>query len=122
MPLIQRIHHIDIIIPRGAGDAARAFYCGALGFREIPKPASLGKNGGLGLEIGDQQVHLSIQDGYDPRKTKGHIAYLVPDLEEIKRVVAQQGLRWSDNVEIPGYVRGDLRDPFGNRIEFIQAV
>jgi len=121
-PLVTRLNHADVIIPRGSEEAARAFYCSVLGFTEIPKPASLAKNGGLWVRVGDIQVHLSIQDGYDPRTTKAHLAYEVSSLEEMKARMTAQGLKWNDNVEIPGYIRGDVRDPFGNRIEFLQVI
>ena len=39
--MITAIHHVQITIPPGAEDQARAFYCGVLGLREIEKPASL---------------------------------------------------------------------------------
>lgn len=121
MPFVLRLNHVDIIIPRGAEPAAREFYCDFLGFKEIEKPAELQKNGGIWLQLGDVQIHLGIQDGYDPAKTKAHLAYEVSDLEALKTALAKRGVRWNDNAQIPGFVRGDIRDPFGNRIEFLQA-
>ena len=74
---IRRINHIQITVPKGAEAEARAFYCGVLGLREIAKPASLAGRGGLWLEIGDQQVHIGTEDGFDRLTTKAHIAYEV---------------------------------------------
>ena len=74
------------------------------------------------MQVGECQVHLSIQDGFDPSKTKSHLAYEVSDLELLKSGLAQRGIKWNDNSPVPGFVRGDIRDPFGNRIEFLQQL
>lgn len=120
MSYVLRLSHADIIIPRGSEAKAREFYCDFLGFIEIDKPKDLQKNGGLWLKISDVQIHLSIQDGYDPSKTKAHLAYEVSDLNGLKSALGERGLVWNDNSPIPGFIRGDVRDPFGNRIEFLQ--
>jgi len=122
MNFITRLSHADIIIPRGAEEQAREFYCDFLGFKEIPKPIALQKNGGLWLEIANAQVHLSIQDGFDPSKTKSHLAYEVNDIAALKDALAKRGIQWNENIPVPGFVHGDIRNPFGNRIEFLQAV
>ncbi|MGZ3775675.1 MAG: glyoxalase superfamily protein [Pseudobdellovibrionaceae bacterium] len=122
MKIVLSLNHADIIIPRGAEDLAREFYCSFLGFKEIPKPADLQKNGGLWLEISNAQVHLSIQDGFDPSKTKSHLAYEVSDISFLKQELDKRGVKWNDNTSIPGFIRGDIRDPFGNRIEFMQRI
>jgi hypothetical protein len=93
-----------------------------LGFKEIEKPRDLQKNGGLWLQLSDIQIHLSIQDGYDPSKTKAHLAYEVSDIESLKGSLKERGINWNDNSPVPGFIRGDIRDPFGNRIEFLQQL
>ncbi len=122
MSFVIRLNHADIIIPRGSESKAREFYCDFLGFQEIEKPEDLQKNGGLWLQLSDVQIHLSIQDGYDPSKTKAHLAYEVSDLDRLKVALAKNGLSWNDNSPLPGFIRGDIRDPFGNRIEFLQRI
>lgn len=122
MSLVIRLNHADIIIPRGSELKAREFYCEVLGFQEIKKPKDLQKNGGLWLQLFDIQIHLSIEDGYDPSKTKAHLAYEVSDLETLKSALTKYGLNWNDNSPVPGFIRGDVRDPFGNRIEFLQRI
>ena len=121
MALVQRLNHVEIIIPRGSEDQAREFYCKFLGLTEVPKPADLQKNGGIWLTLAGLQIHLSIQDGYDPGKTKAHIAYEVASLSDMKQALAKRGLSLSDNTPVPGFIRGETRDPFGNRIEFLQV-
>lgn len=120
--MIQRIHHAQITIPKNQEQEARAFYCGVLQLKEIPKPASLLARGGLWLEIGDQQLHIGTEDGVDRFQTKAHIAYEVADIIALRRQLEGQGIQIVDSVPIPGYDRFECRDPFGNRVECIQRV
>lgn len=54
--------------------------------------------------------------------TKAHLAYEVADLEGWRTLFQQRGIQILDGVPIPGYARFEIRDPFGNRMEFIQAL
>lgn len=38
------MHHIQLAMPRGREDDARAFYAGVLGFTEVPKPTHLAEH------------------------------------------------------------------------------
>lgn len=107
-------------IPPGSEDQARDFYCGVLGLTEIPKPQALKSRGGFWLEIGQQQLHIGVENFADRTGSKAHVAYLVDDLVAWKRRFQELGVEVTDGVEIPGFVRAELRDPFGNRIELIQ--
>ena len=120
--MITAIHHIQITVPPDAESAAQAFYCGILGFTEIDKPASLAGRGGFWLQIGDLQLHVGTEDGVDRSATKAHIAYKVTDLQQWFVYLTDQGLQILQSVPIPGYDRFECRDPFGNRLEFIQAI
>ena len=120
--MITRIHHVQICIPKGAEDEARSFYCGVLGLEEIPKPESLAGRGGFWVRVGDRDLHIGTEDGVDRTKTKAHIAYEVADIESIKGLLKKHHIEPLDSVPIPGYERFEIRDPFGNRVEFIQPV
>lgn len=117
---IRRINHVQITVPKGAEDQARAFYCGVLGLREIAKPESLAGRGGFWLAIGDQQIHVGTEDGFDRLTTKAHVAYEVENVAAWRQRLEANGAQIGDSVPIPGYERFETRDPFGNRIEFIQ--
>ena len=119
--MILSIHHAQITIPKGAEDEARAFYCGLLGLPEVDKPASLVGRGGFWLEIGEMQVHVGVEDGFDRHRTKAHIAYLVDGLEKMRGILIENNFDIIDGVPIPGFSRFEFRDPFGNRIEFLQT-
>jgi catechol 2,3-dioxygenase-like lactoylglutathione lyase family enzyme len=119
--MIQRLHHAQITIPSDGTNQARAFYCDLLGLREIPKPEFLRDRGGFWLEISGQEIHVSLDDGVDRNATKAHLAYQVENLEFWRSRLNQAGLQILEGVPIPGFVRFETRDPFGNRLEFIQA-
>jgi catechol 2,3-dioxygenase-like lactoylglutathione lyase family enzyme len=119
--MIVRLHHAQITIPPGAEEQARHFYCHLLGLREAPKPSALEGRGGFWLEVGDLQVHVGAEDGIDRAATKAHLAYQVTDVAGWRAHLERHGIRIQDAVPIPGYSRFEIRDPFGNRIEFIAA-
>jgi len=117
---LKAVHHVQISIPLGAEDEARAFYCGVLGLIEIPKPESLAGRGGFWLQLGDTQIHFGTEDGVDRTKTKSHAAYLVTDLEMWRNKLSSAGCDVLNGIPIPGYKRFEFRDPFGNRVEFLE--
>jgi catechol 2,3-dioxygenase-like lactoylglutathione lyase family enzyme len=119
--MVIRIHHAQITIPRGSEDEARRFYCGVLGLREVEKPASLAGRGGFWIAVGSQQVHVGAEDGVDRSQTKAHIAYLVEDLSWWRQTLSENGVKILDGVPIPGFERFEFRDPFGNRVEFLET-
>lgn len=121
-PSILKVQHAQITIPKGAETGAREFYCDFLGLKEIPKPESLQSRGGFWLEIGAFQVHIGTEDGFERAKTKAHLAYEVEDLDGWREKLAGNGVEILDGVPIPNYRRFEFRDPFGNRVEFLEAV
>ena len=122
MPTIIGLHHTQISIPKGAEEAGRAFYCGVLGLPEIEKPQALQGLGGFWLQVGDRQVHVGTEDGVERHATKAHIAYAVDDLAAWRAHLEQHGIAIIEAIPIPGHMRFELRDPFGNRVELTQIV
>ena len=120
--MILRVHHVQVSIPQGAEDEARKFYCTLLGLREVEKPDSLHGRGGFWLQLGDTQVHFGAENGVDRRATKSHVAYEVRDLGYWKQKLQQTGIEILDGTPIPGYERFEFRDPFGNRVEFLERI
>jgi catechol 2,3-dioxygenase-like lactoylglutathione lyase family enzyme len=120
--MILAIHHAQITIPKGAEDKAREFYCGVLGLSEIPKPDELAGRGGFWLEIGDGQLHIGTEDGVDPGQSKAHVAYLVDDLDGWRTTLERCGVKILDGIPIPEMNRFEFRDPFGNRVEFLEVL
>jgi catechol 2,3-dioxygenase-like lactoylglutathione lyase family enzyme len=119
--MITGVDHIQITVPADGVERARAFYCGLLGLREIEKPDSLKGRGGFWLQVGDRQVHVGIEEGVDRRMTKAHIGYAVIGIEDWRVRLAAAGIEVFEGIPIPGCDRFEFRDPFGNRVEFIEA-
>ena len=119
---ILGLHHAQITIPRGAEEQGRQFYCTLLGLPEIEKPEPLRRRGGFWLQVGDRQVHVGTEDDVERTKTKAHLAYQVSDITLWQQRLQENGIELLDSVPLPGYARFEIRDPFGNRIEFIQEL
>jgi catechol 2,3-dioxygenase-like lactoylglutathione lyase family enzyme len=118
--MLVDIHHVQITIPSGSEPEARRFYCAVLGFTEIAKPGDLQTRGGFWLRVGDHQLHIGVEDGVDRRATKAHIAYEVRCLDGWRARLSGAEIEILESVPIPGYNRFEFRDPFGNRVEFIE--
>ena len=118
--MILSVHHAQITIPKGAEAEARHFYCDLLGLEETPKPDSLAGRGGFWLKVGDLQVHIGTEDGIERERSKAHVAYLVDDLDAYREKLKENGVAILEGIPIPNYLRFECRDPFGNRVEFLQ--
>lgn len=113
------IDHVQVAIPVGAEDRAREFYVGALGMREIPKPAELAARGGLWLECGRQQLHLGVEREFRAAK-KAHPALVVEGLLDLVDALVARGCAVKPGEDLPGLRRRFVDDPFGNRIELLE--
>ena len=120
--MLLSVDHAQITIPKGAEDAAKAFYCEFLGLREIEKPDNRKKNGGLWLDLAGFQIHIGTEDGFDRTATKAHIAYCVSDLELWRKRFHEKGIEIFDSLPFPKAHAFEFRDPFGNRAEFIHKL
>ena len=114
------IDHVQLAMPVGAETTAVGFYQGVLGLRQVPKPPRLAARGGCWFEAGAVRLHLGVDPDFHPAR-KAHPALRVQGLDRRAQDWAAAGvaLRWDD--EIPGVRRGYVNDPFGNRIELIDA-
>jgi len=120
--MILRIHHALITIPPEAEAQARQFYCEVLGLPEIPRPASLQGLGGFWVQVGDRELHVGTESGVERHATKAHLAYQVDELACWRSRLSAAGIVIQESIPIPGYARFECRDPFGNLLEFTQAL
>jgi catechol 2,3-dioxygenase-like lactoylglutathione lyase family enzyme len=119
---IHSVDHVQIAMPAGKEEQARAFYVDVLGFTEISKPAELVKRGGAWFQSQNVQLHLGVEAGFRPAR-KAHPAFLVSDFEELLARVQAAGYE-TDTSQPPleGYKRAHVFDPFGNRIELMEKL
>jgi catechol 2,3-dioxygenase-like lactoylglutathione lyase family enzyme len=118
MPEVLALDHVQLAMPPGGEDAARAFYDGLLGMPEVEKPAPLAGRGGCWFAHAGVQVHLGVEPGFRPAG-KAHPAFRIADLDGLVAKLATAGHRIAWSEDLPGVRRCYTDDPFGNRIELI---
>lgn len=120
--IARRLHHVSFTV--SDVEAARRFYAGVLGLREIPRP-DFGFPGAW-FEIGEAQVHL-IQppegapvDTPPPRLSPvaGHAAFEIEDYEAVREALRARGVEPLETGADVGQLF--LADPDGNVIELIR--
>jgi len=118
--MITVLHHVNITIPAELEAAAKEFYGLVLGLRQIPKPAA-SRQTGAWYQIGDNQLHLSVEDGEPARLSSRHVCFTVSDLAEAEEKFRDAGVEIiPDPRPVPGTARFYVRDPGGNLFEIAQ--
>jgi catechol 2,3-dioxygenase-like lactoylglutathione lyase family enzyme len=114
------IDHVQLAMPPGEEQKARAFYEGLLGMTEVPKPPELAKRGGCWFESGGVQLHLGVENNFRAAK-KAHPALRCRDYAALMKRLQDGGIEVTVPDDIPGIRRCHVHDPFGNRIELISS-
>jgi catechol 2,3-dioxygenase-like lactoylglutathione lyase family enzyme len=114
------IDHVQLSMPPGGEDEARRFYGELLGLREIAKPPQLAGRGGCWFLGGAAAVHLAGEADFTAQ-VKAHPALLVADLAGARRALEGAGVAIDEDESGLSVARCYVRDPFGNRIELVDA-
>src|SRR5271156_3830937 len=101
---IKAIDHVQLAMPAGKEEEARAFYGRVLGIPEIPKPVNLAKRGGCWFERGALKVHLGVEADFRPAQ-KAHPAFLVEDLAALRAKIESAGYMVRADEPLEGYER-----------------
>ncbi len=117
--MLLQIDHVQIAMPGGSEEQARAFYERLLGLPESPKPTHLAARGGCWFERGSLKIHLGVEPEFRAAR-KAHPAFIVDDLPALIARLEQAGYRAEEDQPLAGYDRVYVYDPFGNRLEFMQ--
>ncbi len=118
---IVGIDHVQLLMPTGGEAEARRFYGEVLGLREVAKPDELdGRDGCWFVGIGGTAIHLRVDQRFIAAH-KAHPGLIVVDLEAARRALAARGARISEDESGLNVRRCYTQDPFGNRIELIEA-
>ncbi len=112
--------HVQLAMPPGREDDARAFYAGTCGMSELPKPAELAKRGGAWFASGGVQLHLGAEPEFRA-SAKAHPALRCADFDGLLARLRAAGYEVREDGAVPGTRRAFVADPFGNRIELIAA-
>ena len=119
--MIVGLDHVQLAMPAGGEDRAREFYVDVLGLVERPKPDDLAARGGCWFAGPGVELHLGIEEPFRPA-LKAHPALLVSDLTVLCDRLSDFGVDFTPGRPLERYARGDVRDPFGNRIELMQRL
>ncbi|MEC7524940.1 MAG: VOC family protein [Myxococcota bacterium] len=112
----MRIHHVQLMIPRGREAEALAFYRDGLGLTRIPKPADMPNPEGIWFALAGGELHLGVQDE-PPLETRAHVALEVDALDAT--LARLEGARTKASSPVAGLRRVHVWDPFGNRLELM---
>lgn len=120
MPHISGLDHVQVAIPFGADDQARTFYGAVLGMTEVPKPAPHNASGGMWFTAGPSQLHIGSQEDFIAAK-KAHPAFIVDGFDAYCDLLRGRGVDVRLEEGVYGRRRAGIEDPFGNRVELIEA-
>jgi catechol 2,3-dioxygenase-like lactoylglutathione lyase family enzyme len=117
-----RLNHLQIAAPSGCEEAARHYFGELLGLTELEKPEPLRGRGGAWFALGDQQLHVGVEEDFHPARKAHPALRLEPaELDPLAARLAAAGfpVTWDD--ALPGERRFYSEDPWGNRIELLAA-
>ena len=112
------IDHVQLAIPEGGEDRARAFFGDLLKLDELPKPADLEARGGCWFAVADRQIHVGVDQNFRAAQ-KAHVALSTIGLDELRARLERAGYHTQNDSDVDGRKRFFTHDPFGNRIEFM---
>ena len=113
-------HHVQLVMPPGREAEAVRFYGDVLGFDQVPKPPNLITRGGCWFRSGQVEIHLGVEEPFTPAR-KAHPAFLVEDLGVVERRLVAAGVAPALDEQLEGHRRLYVSDPFGNRLELVEA-
>uniref|UniRef100_UPI00404ABEE4 VOC family protein n=1 Tax=Cephaloticoccus sp. TaxID=1985742 RepID=UPI00404ABEE4 len=117
--MITRLDHIQLAMPPGEEDKARAFWHGILGMMEEVKPEPLANRGGCWFRTDKVIIHCGVEQDFTTQR-KAHPAFCVRDFDGLAQRLTAAGYPVIPDEVLPNRRRFYTADPFGNRIEFIQ--
>jgi catechol 2,3-dioxygenase-like lactoylglutathione lyase family enzyme len=117
---IVGLDHVQLAMPAGEEPLARLFYAGLLGLTEVAKPRQLAVRGGCWFNGEGVSIHLGVEPAFTPTD-RAHLALLVGDLARARERLAEAGVDVEDDDSGLAIRRCYIRDPFGNRIELVDA-
>ena len=115
----MRIHHVQIMVPEERLEEARAYYQDLLGLVPISRPEADSGRPGLWFSCGDLELHLGTGSGPVDPTGRAHVAFAVPRLSELRSRLLTRNFEVRDGMAAGG-LRFHTRDPFGNRLEFLE--
>ncbi|WP_246218573.1 VOC family protein [Parasphingorhabdus halotolerans] len=116
--MIVALHHVQLAMPAGGEEKARAFYGKLMGLTERPKPEMLQNRGGCWFEDGPVRVHLGVESDFRPAR-KAHPGFQVSQFAALLDKFGDAGHNITYGEPIDDLARFFVDDPFGNRVEIV---
>ena len=117
--MIIAVEHVTLAMPPEQEDRARDFYGRLLGLTEVKRPYALAEQGGVWYSLGAQQLHLDVDENFQANKTACPALLVRDSAIWAKRLrEANCAVEWND--DLAAYQRFFSKDPFGNRLEFLE--
>ena len=125
MGLITGLDHVNLLIDSGDDALARArtFYQELLGLDPLERPANTDSgNPGAWYQCGGQQLHLTTEKDASVvnRNSRRHPAFRVASVAALRARLESAGIEIIAGNRFPGQERFFVRDPWGNRLEFVE--
>jgi|SRR5215831_6946459 len=118
--MVTVLHHVNVTVPPQLEEATKHFYASVVGLKQVPKPAAA-RQVGAWYQIGDNQLHLSIENEPHGRLSSRHVCFHVNDLAAAEEKFRNAGVEIiRDAHPVPGTERFYVRDPGGNQLEIVQ--
>jgi catechol 2,3-dioxygenase-like lactoylglutathione lyase family enzyme len=118
--MVTQLHHVNVTVPPELEAATKEFYGSVLGLPEVPKPAA-SRQSGAWYQIGNNQLHLSVEDEPLSSLSSRHVCFAVSDLSTVEKSFRDAGVEIiPDARPLPGSPRFYVRDPGGNQLEIVQ--
>lgn len=116
----MKLDHVQLAMPAGEEAKANAFFSALRGMQELDKPEPLASRGGCWFVLGGTHLHLGVETPFTPQR-KAHPAFVIAGLDGLAGRLEQAGYPVQWDQALPDRRRFYTNDPFGNRIEFMQA-
>jgi hypothetical protein len=102
--MLEGLDHVQLAMPPGGEERARACFGRLLGLVEIEKLAALAGRGGVWFGLRDgRQIHLGVEEPFRPNE-KAHPAFSCATLEDLALRLEEGGyaVRWDEALPVGG--------------------
>jgi len=117
---ILALDHLAIPVPPGKIDDARKFYGGILGLEETTGSSKPGKQDSAWFRVGELRIRFYA--GQAEGGTPFALTFQVTQLPRWEACLKQHGIAIAQRDRPPRLARLEFTDPFGNRIELVEAL
>ena len=119
--MVTSLHHVNVTVPPELEVATKHFYGEVVGLKQVPKPATA-RQSGAWYQIGENQLHLSVEDEERGPLSSRHVCFHVSDSADAEKKFRDAGVEIiPDARPIAGTLRFYVRDPGGNQLEIVQT-